>query len=62
MALEGRVKRLEEAVIPNEPMIQLCCAEGHPYHPVPTDFKGQVIQVLYGYQKCECKANGTAVQ
>ena len=57
MALEERVKRLEEAVVPKTPLLVLCCAKGHPYTPIPPDFKGQVIQLSYGYRPCECQTN-----
>ena len=58
MALDARVKRLEEAVVPKMPLMVACCAKGHPYKPVPSDFKGKIIRVIRGYRPCECRTNG----
>ncbi len=60
MTLRPRLKRLEEAVVSKTPLIVTCCAKGHPYKPIPPDFKGQVIRINYGHRSCECKPNGSA--
>ena len=60
MALGHRLKRAEEQLRPNETLLVICCAKGHPYQnqPVPEGFQGKIIYLRYGHRPCECEPNG----
>ena len=59
MALKHRIKRVEQAANLDPPLLVSSCAKGHPYQPIPADFKGHVIRLLYGHCPCKCQTNGS---
>lgn len=69
MALETRIKRLEETVCPSETLLVICgpngeplpCYCGKPYKLedfVPPDFRGTVLRIVHAYRTSEKETLG----